>query len=90
MSDIYVTHRGDRVTTSRHAIRYIDMRSENSFMFEAALSGFFRFPVKQLQLSFAALSPWKREHGRESHVPQPHLRAYLNDAWRRLGMKQVQ
>lgn len=57
MSDIYVTHRGDRVTTSRHAIRYIDMRSENSFMFEAALSGFSRFPVKQLQLSFAALSP---------------------------------
>lgn len=57
MADIYVTHRGDRVTTARHTIRYIDMRSENSFMFEAALSGFSRFPVKQLQLSFAALSP---------------------------------
>ena len=68
--------------SSRNPI-HIDMRSENSFMFEAALSGFSRFPVKQLQLSFAALSPlsvgtmktWKW-----SRVPpsQPHLRAYLN------------
>ena len=57
MADIYVTYRGDRLTTARNAIRYIDMRSENSFMFEAALSGFSRFPVKELQLFFAALSP---------------------------------
>lgn len=57
MADIFVSYRGDRVTTARHAIQYIDMRSENSFMFETALSGFSRFPVNQLQLSFAALSP---------------------------------
>lgn len=57
MADIFVTYRGDRVTIARHAIRYTDIRSENSIIFEAALSGFSWFSVKQLQLSFAALSP---------------------------------